>query len=95
MIREPKNQSASDLAQFELVERVFHESAGTVADRVDGFPKFASRQALAKFLARYEIFKKVLPVNGSIAVMKLPTAPTAPLVLPPRPIDPRGSGSIR
>jgi hypothetical protein len=66
MIREPKNQSASDLAQFELVERVFLESAGTIADRVDGFPKFASRQSLAKFLARYEIFKKILPVNGSV-----------------------------
>ena len=66
MIREPKNQSANDLAQFELVEQVFLGSAGTLADRVDGFPKFASRQAIAKFLARYEIFKKVLPVNGSI-----------------------------
>jgi hypothetical protein len=66
VIREPKNQSSSDLAQFEMQEKVFHESAGTIADRIDGFPKFASRQALAKSLARYEIFKKVLPVNGSI-----------------------------
>jgi hypothetical protein len=45
---------------------VFQEAAGSVADRIDGFPKFASRQALAKFLARYEIFKKILNVNGSI-----------------------------
>jgi hypothetical protein len=66
LIREPKNQSASDLAQFDLIEKVFLESAGTVAERIDGFPKFASRQGIAKFLARYEIFKKVLPVNGSI-----------------------------
>ncbi len=48
------------------MEQVFQESAGSVADRIDGFAKFASRQALAKFLARYEIFKKVLSVNGSV-----------------------------
>jgi hypothetical protein len=66
VIREPKNQSPGDIAQFENMERVFQEAAGTVADRLDGFPKFASRQAIAKFLARYEIFKKILHVNGSI-----------------------------
>ena len=65
-IREPKNQSPSDRAQFEMMERVFEQSAGTLADRIDGFPKFASRQALAKFLARYEIFQRSLRVNGSI-----------------------------
>jgi len=66
MIREPKNQSPADTAQFAAVERVFAESAGSVSDKLDAFPKFASRQALAKFLARYEIFKQILAVNGSI-----------------------------
>lgn len=66
MIREPKNQSAGDLAQFEFMEKVFLQSAGSVADRLDGFAKFCSRQALGKFLARYEIFQRILHVNGSI-----------------------------
>jgi hypothetical protein len=48
------------------MERVFESSAGSLAERIDGFPKFASRQAIAKFLARSEIFKHVLDVNGSI-----------------------------
>jgi hypothetical protein len=65
-VREPKNQSASDLKQFAAVADVFDQAAGTVAEKVDAFAKFASRQALAKFLARYEIFKRVLNVNGSI-----------------------------
>ena len=65
-VREPKNQSAQDLAQFAMVEQVFQNASGTVADRLDAFPKFASRQAIAKFLARYEIFQRVLHVNGSI-----------------------------
>lgn len=65
-IREPRNQSSADTAQFEAVERVFMQAAGTIAERVDAFPKFASRQAIGKFLARYEIFKKIVHVNGSI-----------------------------
>ncbi len=66
MIREPKNQSKADLSQFSMMESVFEHSAGSLAERIDGFPKFASRQALAKFLARYEIFQHMLEVNGSI-----------------------------
>jgi hypothetical protein len=66
MIREPKNQSKADLTQFSMMESVFESSAGSLAERIDGFPKFASRQAIAKFLARYEIFKEIIDVNGSI-----------------------------
>lgn len=66
MIREPKLQSAADLAQFAAVEELFTSAAGSFAERIDAFPKFASRQAMAKFLARYEMFKKILDVNGSI-----------------------------
>jgi hypothetical protein len=65
-IREPKNQSTADLSQFAMMERVFEDSAGSLADRIDAFPKFASRQAIAKFIARSEIFRRILHVNGSI-----------------------------
>lgn len=66
MIRESKNQSKDDLAQFEMMGSVFNSSAGSISDKLDAFPKFASRQSIAKFLARYEIFKKIISVNGSI-----------------------------
>jgi len=66
MIREPGNQSRADSDQFEWVEAVFERSAGGFAEKVDAFPKFASRQAIAKFLARDEIFKRTLGVNGSV-----------------------------
>lgn len=66
MIREPGNQSSADSEQFERVEGVFERSAGGFAEKVDAFPKFASRQAIAKFLARDEIFKRTLGVNGSV-----------------------------
>ena len=66
IVREQKNQSKADLEQFEQVRDLFSNSTGTAAEKLDAFPKFATRQALAKFLARYEIFKRILNVNGSI-----------------------------
>lgn len=65
-VREIKQQSKADIDQFQAVEKVFTHSAGSLSDKVDAFAKFASRQAIAKFLARTEIFKRVLHVNGSI-----------------------------
>jgi Macrocin-O-methyltransferase (TylF) len=65
-VREIKDQSKADLDQFFAVERVFANSAGSLSEKLDAFPKFATRQAIAKFLARYEIFNQILNVNGSI-----------------------------
>lgn len=64
--REPKNQSTADIEQFEKVSSLYSGSSGTAAEKLDAFPKFASRQSIAKFLTKYEIFKKILHVNGSI-----------------------------
>lgn len=66
VMREPKNQSDADLQQFEAVASLFQTSAGHAADKLDAFCKFASRQSIAKFLTKYEIFKQILLVNGSI-----------------------------
>jgi hypothetical protein len=64
--REAKNQSSADLEQFDRVTELFESAPGTVNERLDAFPVFATRQAIAKFIARYEIFKEVVPVNGSV-----------------------------
>lgn len=64
--RESSNQSAADHKQFDMMKEVFDQAGGSFADKIDAFPKFASRQALAKFLARVEIFRRILNVNGSI-----------------------------
>lgn len=66
MIREPKNQAPGDLLQFENTQAIFEKDTSSVSDKLDAFPKFASRQAIAKFLTKYEIYKKILHVNGSI-----------------------------
>lgn len=64
--REPRNQSAGDLNQFAAMENLFLSDTDSVVDRLDAFPKYASRQSIAKFLTKYELFQKILHVNGSI-----------------------------
>lgn len=64
--REPRNQSSGDLAQFSAMEALFNADADSLVDKIDAFPKYASRQSIAKFLTKYEIFKQILHVNGSI-----------------------------
>lgn len=66
MFREPKLQSAADLKQLELAGKLFESSPIPLPDRIDAFARFASRRATAKFLARCDIFRRVLGVNGSI-----------------------------
>jgi hypothetical protein len=66
MYREPKLQSRADLAQIEGMAKLFKGASEPLPDRIDAFPKFASRRALAKLLVRHELFKRVLGVNGSI-----------------------------
>lgn len=64
--REKKNQSANDLSQFEATQRYFQEDTIDLIEKIDGFTKYTSRQSIAKFLTKYELFKHILQVNGSI-----------------------------
>jgi len=48
------------------VGALFEQSADPVEVRLENFPKYVRRQHLKRFLAMYEIFKRVLPVKGSI-----------------------------
>jgi macrocin-O-methyltransferase TylF-like protien len=45
---------------------IFARSADSVEARLENFPKYVRRQHLKRFLALYEIFKRVLPVKGSV-----------------------------
>lgn len=42
----------------------FAASSRSVADRLNAFPRFVDRTYLARFVVRYELFKKVLDVQG-------------------------------
>jgi hypothetical protein len=48
------------------IERIFANCPDSVEIKLENFPKYVRRQHLKRFLALYEIFKRVLPVKGSI-----------------------------
>jgi len=64
--RDTKSQSGSDLSQFDQAARLFESDPADLIEKIEGFGKYVSRQSLAKFLTKVEIFQKILHVNGSI-----------------------------
>jgi len=63
---ESKYQTEANRDYRARLERYFGSSIGSTAEKLANFAKYAPRQKLSKFLSRYEIFKKVLQVQGSI-----------------------------
>lgn len=49
-----------------MMEDFFCEASGTVSMKLNNFARFVSRQDLALFLYKYELFKNILEVQGSI-----------------------------
>lgn len=64
--RDKNSQSVNDLDQFAATTKLFEADTIDLIEKIEAFPKYASRQSLAKFFTKYEIFKKILHVNGSI-----------------------------
>lgn len=48
------------------IQGIFERCPDSVEVKLENFPKYVRRQQLKRFLALYEIFKRVLPVKGSI-----------------------------
>ena len=67
----PDLQQVYDNASYlptEYREKLAHyfESSGDTVWKLQNFPKYVPRQSLTRFLTRYEIFKKVLDIQGSV-----------------------------
>lgn len=48
------------------IENIFNNCADSIETKLENFTKYVRRVPLKRFLAMYEIFKKVLPVKGSV-----------------------------
>jgi len=48
------------------INSYFEQSACPINDKLRNFPKYVRRQDIARFLCRYEIFKRQLEIKGSI-----------------------------
>lgn len=65
-LRDPSRQTSREKEYRVEMGEYFSASPGTAYEKLEHFPKFASRQSLSRYLALYEIFKVALPVHGSV-----------------------------
>jgi hypothetical protein len=61
-----KTNTSQDFRYIEEMQKYFEQSPGTYSEKMTAFMKYAPRQRLTYFLSLYEIFKKVLNVQGSV-----------------------------
>ncbi|HTV55136.1 MAG TPA: TylF/MycF/NovP-related O-methyltransferase [Terriglobia bacterium] len=66
MMHDPRTQTRTDLDGRRALEEYFRRSAGSATEKLENFSKYVPRQTLARFLARYEIFKRAQNIQGSI-----------------------------
>jgi hypothetical protein len=60
------NQTERDNIYNDKLGEYFHSSLGETIDKLRNFQKYIPNPVMGKFLARYEIFKNILNVHGSI-----------------------------
>lgn len=65
-MHDPRTQAAGDVAARAALEAYYAASAGSNTEKIENFAKYVPRQNLARFLARYEMFKMIKDVQGSI-----------------------------
>lgn len=65
-MHDPRTQASGDYAYRAALENYISESPGTMIEKMENFSKYVPRQNVARFLARYEIFQRILDVQGSI-----------------------------
>ena len=61
-----QTRSPGELSYMEGLERAIGESSYSGTERMMNFPLYTPRQDVARFLSKYEIFKRALDVQGSV-----------------------------
>ncbi len=64
--RDPSTNIQKDYDFLNGLEKFFKNSQGTIAEKLQNFPKYAPRQNMTHLLARYEIFKQIHNIQGSV-----------------------------
>ena len=65
-MHDPRTQASFDYQSREKLEYYFNSGPGSSTEKLENFAKYVPRQNLARFMARYEIFKLIKDVQGSI-----------------------------
>ena len=61
-----ENQRSVDYEYYRQLNEYFDQGRGTHLDKLRAFPKYVPVSELGRFLAKSEIFRRLLPVQGSI-----------------------------
>lgn len=59
-------RTGPEAVEGQLNQQCFERNPESWERKLENFPKYVRRQNLTRFLALYEIFKKVLPIKGSV-----------------------------
>lgn len=60
------NQRPDDIKYFQELNKYWDKSIGTNLDKLRNFTKYVPFTEFPKFIAKYEIFKKILNIHGGI-----------------------------
>lgn len=63
---EPSRTTENETKYRLALEEYFEKSIGSNVEKLQNFAKYVPTQDLRKFICRYEVFKKILHVHGSI-----------------------------
>jgi len=66
LLRDRNSQSIANVDFLPEAEEYWNDSASSVNEKLETFPKYVSRETITKFLARNELFVKQLAIHGSI-----------------------------
>jgi hypothetical protein len=63
---EPSRTTENEVHFRAALDEYFRESIGTNVEKLQNFSKYVPTQDIRKFICRYELFNRILPVHGSI-----------------------------
>ena len=58
--------SGADRDAYRLAQDAFETSSIPLLDKLESFPRFATKRSLARFMAKQRLFEKILDINGII-----------------------------
>jgi hypothetical protein len=63
---EPTRTTQEEISMRQGLEAYFEASVGSNVEKLQNFAKYVPTQDLRRFVSRYELFKKILEVHGSV-----------------------------
>lgn len=61
-----KRHSEKDFLLYSKIEENFNSANLSVLDKLEAFPRFISKRSMARFLCKYEIYRKIVDIPGNI-----------------------------